>query len=166
MKKFIVGIGLILTIVIAFIAVRRVIDYNSISSKNTREIEHNLTQDITSKNYSVSGNASGLINLDYDKMFVFEPYQPKEEMEKEIGFKYSKLQEGLSEETINILFSKNNHAIAYLFGYPSNIGYYIDIPIGTYTKSQIDGMTFTMEVKEVGNSAGTPKTYRYYKLTH
>jgi hypothetical protein len=54
--------------------------------------------------------------------------------------------------------------MAYLFGYPSNIGYYIDIPVDTYTKSQVDNMTFTMEVKEVGNSAGTPKTYRHYYI--
>jgi hypothetical protein len=56
--------------------------------------------------------------------------------------------------------------MAYLFGCPSNIGYYIDIPVGTYTKSQIDKMTFTMDVKEIVNSAGAPKAYRYFKFTN
>lgn len=106
MKKIIAGIGLILTIAITFVAIRRFIDYNSILNKNTRGIEQNFTQDTTSENYNISGNVSGLINLDYDKMFVLEPYQSKEEMEKQIGFKYSKLQERVSEGNINILFTK------------------------------------------------------------
>lgn len=166
MKKIIAGIGLILTIAITFVAIRRFIDYNSILNKNTRGIEQNFTQDTTSENYNISGNVSGLINLDYDIMFVLEPYQSKEEMEKQIGFKYSKLQERVSEGNINILFTKKNSAIAYLFGYPSNIGYYLDIPVGVYSKSQVDKMAFTMEVKEVGNSAGTPRTYRHYKFSN
>jgi hypothetical protein len=164
MKKINAGIVVIIAIVITLLALRVVLDYNSISSKNKRGIEQNLTKDITSENCSISGNVSGLINIDYDKMYVFEPYSSIEGMEKQIGFKYSKLTEVVSEGTINILFTKNNSAVAYLFGYPSNIGYYLDIPFGSYTKSQVDKMTFTMEVKEVGSSANASKTYRYYKF--
>lgn len=81
-----------------------------------------------------------------------------------INDSYFKLKEGISEGIINILLVKDNKAIAYLFGYPSNTGYYLEIPSGEYTKSQIDRMTYTITEEHVGNSYGTPKTYIFYGL--
>lgn len=132
--------------------------------KNTRYLEKILSEDITSGIDTANGNAKDLFTLDYDKVYRFEPYQSKEEMEKQIGFKYWRLKEGLSEGIINILFVKNNKPIAYLFGYSTNIGYYLSIQEGEYTKAQIDKMTYIMEEIEVGNSAGTPKRYMCYEF--
>ena len=65
---------------------------------------------------------------------------------------------------LNILFVKDNRAIAYLYGYPSNIGYYINIQSGEYNKADIEDMAYTVEEREVGNSSGPPKTYMYYEF--
>ncbi len=97
-------------------------------------------------------------------MYVFEPYQSIEEMEKQIGFKHYKLKQGVSEGMLNILFVKDNRATAYLYGYPSNIGYYINIQSGEYNKADIDDMAYTVEEREVGNSSGSPKAYMYYEF--
>ncbi|MGF7058472.1 hypothetical protein [Brassicibacter mesophilus] len=57
---------------------------------------------------------------------------------------------------------KDNKPVAYLFGFSN---YYINIPTGEYTKSEIDKMKYTFEERELGNSAGTPETYMYYEFT-
>src|SRR5699024_5093033 len=101
---------------------------------------------------------------DCDKLYVFEPYQSIEEMERQIGFKHHKLKQGVSEGMLNILFVKDNRAIAYLYGYPSNTGYYINIQSGEYNEADIDDMTYTVEEREVGNSSGSPRTYMYYEF--
>lgn len=163
MKKIAKWIGLTIAIIVVFVIAVRISEYYSLVSKNTRNLEMILSENITSGR-SENGNLKDLITLDYDKMYVFEPYQSISEMEKQIGFKYSKLKEGISEGIINILLVKDNKAIAYLFGYPSNTGYYLEIPSGEYTKSQIDKMTYSIKERHVGNSYGTPKTYIFYEL--
>jgi len=164
LKKIIGLIVLIIAIMGISITVLKIRDYNSLVSKNTRYLEQILSEDITSGKDSVSGNVKDLIILDYDKMYVFGPYKSVEEMEKQIGFEYSGLKQGLNEGIMNILFVKGNSAVAHLFGYPSNIGYGIRISGGEHTKVQIDKMTYTMEEREVGNPHGTPKTYMNYEF--
>jgi len=158
------SIGWIVAIIMLFSTAIMIVESKSLVSKNTKNLELILSEIITSGEDSTNGNVKDLIALDYDKMYVFEPYQSLEEMEKQIGFKYSKLKQGLSEGMINILFVKGNRTVAYLFGYSSTTGYFIEIPSGEYTKSQINKMTYTAEKREVGNSYGTPKTYMSYQF--
>lgn len=160
MKRLIKLTCWVIVIIVVLAIFIKVIDYNSLVSKNTRYLEQILSEGIKGTN----GNVKDLITLDYDKKYVFESYQSVEEMEKQISFKYHKLRQGVSEGMCNILFVKDNRAIAYLYGYPSNTGYYINIPSGEYTKSQINDTIYTMEERKVGNSTGTPKTYMYYEF--
>ena len=163
MRKVVFGTSVVITMILAFAIVTKVIDY-SITSRNTRLVKSILLQTSTPMKDKTSGQVEDLITIDYDKMFVFEPYQSMDQMEKQIGFKCTKLREGLSEGIINILFVKDDSAVAYLFGYAEVTGYYIDIPYGEYTKARIDSMSYKVEQKEAGNSADTPKTYKYYKF--
>ena len=160
MRQIIKWIGLIIIVIAIITTATQIIEYNSLVSKNTRQLERSLI----SKNIA-DGKVSNLIGFNYDKMYVFEPYQSVDKMEKQIGFKYSKLQEGIDEGIINILFVKDNKAIAYLFGYSVNNGYFIKIPSGEYTKALVDKMTYKMENREVGNSYGTPRTYMDYEFS-
>lgn len=139
----------------------KLIDYNSLSSKNTRSLEKVLTEDIKTKDHSNTGNVRDLITIDYDSVCVFDPYEPVGEMEKQLGFKYIKLKEVYSEGWMNIVFVKENKVVAYLYGFDS---YYIDIPGGIYSKEEINHMTYYSEEREVGNSSGTPKRYMYYEF--
>lgn len=68
MKKIIIGTVLILMIIITYIPIKKVIDYNSIASKNTRKLEKILSQGNV-----VNGNVKDLIPFDYDRMIVFLP---------------------------------------------------------------------------------------------
>lgn len=159
MRQIVKWIGLIMVVIVVLMTAIKLIDYNSLVNQNTRQIEQSFTQN------TENGNARNLFSFSYDKMYVFEPYQPLNKMEKQIGFRYSKLREGLSEGITNILFVKDNKAVAYLFGYSANIGFDINLPSGEYTKAQIDNMTYEVEKREVGNSYGTPKTYMLFKFS-
>ena len=80
-------IGLVIAIVVVVVLSIKIVDYNSLANKNARNLERTLSQNT----YHVNGNVKDLITIDYDKMYVFQPYQSLDEMERQIGFKYSKL---------------------------------------------------------------------------
>jgi hypothetical protein len=164
MKWILKGIALALVTTLAFVIVTKIVEYNSLVSKNTRNLELILSKNSPSGLDATNGDVKDLISFDYDTMFIFEPYQTVDEMEKQIGFKYSKLKQGLSEGITNILFVKDNKVAAYLFGYPSNTGYFIEMPYGEYEQPQINTMIYIMEERHVGNSYGPPKTYINYNL--
>lgn len=164
MRKLIEWLFLFVIIFMVALVSRKIFDNNSLLSKNTRYLEGILTDENNLTEDGSEGNVKDLIKLDYDKMYVFGPYEPVEDMEQKIGLKTSKLRTGVSEGTNNILLVKDNKEIVYLSGYPSSSGYYIDIPTGEYSKSEIDKMNYTIEKRGVRNSSGVEQTYIYYKF--
>jgi hypothetical protein len=143
---------------------RSIMGNNALVKKQTKSLEKTLTKEIEFDKDGTEGKVEELINLDYDKMYVFGPYESVEEMEKQIGFKSSALKQGVSEGTNNILFIKKNKEVAYLFGYPSNSGYYIDIPTGEYTREQLDKMAYLVKESQVENFSGPEQKYNYYEF--
>lgn len=161
MKRFIKWAFICLGIIITMGTVIKLMDYNSLSSKNTRSLEKVLSEDIKLGKYSNEGMIKDLITIDYDKLYVFEPYKSVEEMEKQLGLKYTKLKVAYSEGWMNMVFVKESKIVAYLYGSNS---YYIDIPKDIYSKEEINQMTYHSEEREIGNSSGTPKKYIYYEF--
>ena len=90
------------------------------------------------------------------------PYQSKDEMDKQLGFKSYVLQETVSEGMMNVLFVKDNSPVVYLYGYGSNNGYYVSLPPGNYSKSELQKIRYKVVTNEVGNSSGAEKTYLNY----
>lgn len=125
---------------------------------NIKKLEQNLENRFNGEHTT----CKDLFDFDYDKVYVFQPYLPKKEIEKEIGFKYWKLKETVNECMMNILFVKDNNPVAYLYGYAENLGYYIDIHIGEYNKSDLDKAKYSVKEIEIGNSYGVEKTYKEY----
>lgn len=148
-------IGLLI-IVISTIAV---VFLNSPFQRTTRALEDKLANALES-----SGTVENLFEFDYDTLYVFEPYQSKAKMEETIGFKTRVLQETVSEGMMNLLFVKDEEPIAYLYGYPSNNHFNIDLLPGTYLKSKLISFTYEVEEAAVGNSSGVESTYLNYRL--
>ena len=132
--------------------------WNSELNKNNRYLTDKLLKGVS----DTSGTVGELFDFYYDKLCVFEPYQSKDEMEKQIGFKSRVLQETVNENMINILFVKDDAPVAYLYGYGSNNGYYIEMPTGNYSKAELEKTRYRVITNEVGNSSGTEKTYLNY----
>ena len=134
--------------------------WNSSFNKTTRQLEKNLTSSILNQ----TGMGEDLFNFDYDFLYVFEPYQSQAEMEEQIGFKTRVLQETVSEGMLNLLFVKNQKPVAYLYGYPSNAKYNIEILPGYYTQSAIDSLEYIEIETDLGNSSGEPIIYTNYQF--
>lgn len=132
--------------------------WNSELNKNNRYLTDKLLNAVS----DTSGTAGELFDFDYDKLYVFEPYQSKDEMEKQIGFKSRVLKETVNENMMNILFVKDDSPVAYLYGYGSNNGYYIELPTGSYSKSELQKIRYKVITNEVGNSSGDEKIYLNY----
>ena len=112
-------------IIISTIGVLELKNGNIKESYNTKSLEKTLSKSLNNK----ENTCKYLFDFDYDKVYVFQPYLSKEVMEEEIGFKYWKLKETINEGMVNMLFVENNKPVAYLYGYPSDLGIYIDIPM-------------------------------------
>lgn len=154
-NKSIFKILLALVIVVSIIFFTR---WNSELNKNNRY----LTDKLLNSASETSGIVGKLFDFDYDELHVFQPYQSKDKMEEQIGFKSRILQETVSEGMMNILFVKNNSPVAYLYGYGSNNGYYVELPTGNYSKSELQKIRYKVTINDVGNSSGTEKTYLNY----
>lgn len=147
-------------IIISTIGVLELKNGNIKESYNTKSLEKTLSKSLNNK----ENTCKYLFDFDYDKVYVFQPYLPKEVMEEEIGFKYWKLKETINEGMVNMLFVENNKPVAYLYGYPSDLGSYIDIPIGEYKKSELDKAGYSVDKINIGNSYGDKKTYIKYTI--
>ena len=148
----------ILFFLVVVISIIVFIRWNSELNKNNRYLTDKLLNSVP----NTSGVAEELFNFDYDELYVFRPYQSKDEMEKQIGFKSHVLQETVSEGMMNILFVKGDAPVAYLYGYGSNNGYYIELPKGNYSKSELQKVRYKVITNEVGNSTGIEKAYLNY----
>lgn len=155
-KKFLI---IVFMIVCTFLAFKLKIEDIKLSN-NTKKLEANLKSNLNKGN----NVCKDLFDFYYDKVYVFQPYLSKREMEKEIGFKYNKLRETVNEGMMNILFVKDNAQIVYLYGYPTDLGYYIDIPIGEYTKLNLDKIKYKIKEIDVKNSSGEKQIYKEYTI--
>lgn len=134
--------------------------YFSVNSRNTRALEQALTQTEEAE----KGKVAELLNVDYDTLYVFAPYEDKNRMENKIGFSAGILSESISESQMNYLFVKDKKAAGYLSGLPENIGYCINLQPGQYSREELETMHYEVKTREVGNSYGKEKTYQDYNF--
>ena len=69
--------------------------------------------------------------FEWDYMYRFTPYTPKEDIENTIGFKWSKLKESVSEGTNQVIFTKGDKVVCYFNGYPESDKVYFDFRSST-----------------------------------
>lgn len=92
------------------------------------------------------GNLADIFNIEYDTVYSIVGDKTKEEIQEEIGIKDRKLKDSKN-SLMNILFVKENKIVMYLYGNPEQKGYYLPLPEGTYTKQQIEQITFKAQGK-------------------
>lgn len=69
--------------------------------------------------------------FEWDYMYRFTPYTPKEDIENTIGFKWSKLKESVSEGTNQVIFTKGDKVVCYFNVYPESDKVYFDFRSST-----------------------------------
>lgn len=64
-----------------------------------------------------------IVPFSWDKVYTFEPYTGREEIEKTIGFPSSSIRETVNEGMVQLLFVKGKKVTASVCGYPQSLGY-------------------------------------------
>ncbi|GAB6152895.1 hypothetical protein JCM17380_16450 [Desulfosporosinus burensis] len=78
-------------------------------------------------------NLHGMTSFDWDVLYSFAPYTPKESIYQVIGFKSDNIQETISEGMNQLIFVKSGEVVCHLNGYPAKDGYGISFLSGDYT---------------------------------
>lgn len=76
--------------------------------------------------------------FEWDVVYSFDPYTPKEEIYETVGYRWDNIAETVNEGMNQIVFLEDGKVVCYLYGYPENNGY---------------GIYFTSQNKTVANSA-------------
>jgi len=144
-KKIVIIISAVFVICIAFL----VIFGNPIILKNRSDFGYAI------KNISTETiKLNEITPFEWDIVYSFSPYTPKQEIENIIGFKSNHITETVNEGMIQLIFVRGNKVVCNIQGYSSNLGYSISLWSGEEKgHCQIraeDDIAFLVEHKEDG----------------
>ena len=68
-------------------------------------------------------NLSDITPFQWEKIYSFAPYMPKDKIYAAIGYKWDNIRETVGEQMNQIVFLKDGKVVCYVYGYPSNNRY-------------------------------------------
>lgn len=88
--------------------------------------------------------------FDWDVVYSFPPYTPKDHIYETVGYKWDTISETVNEGMNQIVFLKDGKVVCYLYGYPENNGYSITIDLENnkvvgYMLNSKDDLNFKVE---------------------
>jgi len=113
-----------------------------------------LKEEIVSIPQSVETiNLKEVTPFEWDKVYSFSPYTPKDTIYETVGYKWDRIQETVNEDMNQIVFMKDGKVVCYIYGYPANIGYGITLSGETLSESAAvlqveDDLIFQVEREE------------------
>ncbi len=150
-KRYVIAVSLtvVAMVIVGILGIRYFLPVN----RNNRILKEQLRRTTMEKQADsvATGQVSELFLVDYDKLYVFEPYEGKVRMEDQIGFSTRVLQESVSESCLNYLLVKDGRVAGYLYGLPENIGYCINLPAGEYTREDLEKRTYRAEKRIIND---------------
>ncbi|MFE5430526.1 hypothetical protein [Peribacillus simplex] len=92
-----------------------------------------LEEEVLSIGQSVEAiNLSDVTPFDWDVVYSFKPYTPKDYIYETVGYKWDTISETVNEGMNQIVFLKDGKVVCYLYGYPENNGYGISLESENY----------------------------------
>ena len=83
-----------------------------------------LKQEVLSIGESVEMiNLSDVTPFEWDVVYSFAPYTPKDTIYETVGYKWDSISETVNEGMNQIVFLNDGKVVCYLYGYPENNGY-------------------------------------------
>ncbi|SET71479.1 hypothetical protein SAMN05216389_12249 [Oceanobacillus limi] len=83
-----------------------------------------LKQEIVAIDESVETvDLKNITPFEWDVVYSFDPYTPKEEIYEQVGYKWDSISETVNEGMNQIVFMKDGKVVCYVYGYPSNNGF-------------------------------------------
>src|SRR5699024_8279973 len=111
---------LVIIVVILFIVV-----YINILKKDLwDDNEEVLKEEVLSVEEAVETvNLSDITPFEWDVVYSFDPYTPKDTIYETVGYKWDRISETVNEGMNQIVFLNEDKVVCYLYGYPQNNGY-------------------------------------------
>lgn len=116
----------LIAIILTFISLLAIATYliigNPIVFINNQKLENTIKAiDATTV------NINEIVPFDWDTIYTFEPYEPKESIQEIIGFKSNEIKvNNINEGMVHLLFVKDEKVVASVLGYSKNLGYRLD----------------------------------------
>ncbi len=83
-----------------------------------------LNEEVLAIGHSVETiNLQDVTPFEWDEVYSFTPYAPKEDIYETVGYKWDAISETVNEGMNQIVFLKDGKVVCYLYGYPENNGY-------------------------------------------
>ncbi|MBM4763475.1 hypothetical protein [Bacillus sp. B15-48] len=70
-----------------------------------------------------SVNLLDVTPFEWDTVYTFDPYTPKDKIYETVGYKWDNIRETVSEGMNQVVFMKDAKVVCYIYGYPDNNGY-------------------------------------------
>ncbi|WP_425807534.1 hypothetical protein ACHOLT_09445 [Desulfitobacterium sp. Sab5] len=77
-------------------------------------------------------NLSDITPFEWDMVYSFQPYTPKDKIYNAIGYEWDEISETLNEGMNQIVFMNDGKVVCYVYGYPSDNGFYISFDSSDY----------------------------------
>lgn len=112
-------------IMIIAIAILSVVVLISLLKKDLWEVNEELLKDeVLSIEESIETvNLSDITPFEWDIVYSFDPYTPKDTIYETVGYKWERISETVNEGMNQIVFLNEDKVVCYLYGYPQNNGY-------------------------------------------
>ncbi|MGX2961328.1 hypothetical protein JNUCC23_18915 [Peribacillus sp. JNUCC 23] len=108
--------------------------------------EELLKEEVLSIGHSVETiNLLDVTPFDWDVVYSFEPYTPKDTIYETVGYKWDTISETVNEGMNQIVFLKDGKVVCYLYGYPENNGYGISFKYGNNMLNVKNDLSFQVE---------------------
>jgi hypothetical protein len=116
-KRIVVFVSAIVIVAVLFLLAFAVVGNPAVLINN-----HKLKEAIISvEAESVIFNE--IVPFDWDFVYTFDPYLPKDEMEGILGFQSNSLRETVSEGMVQLVFVKDSTVVSSICGYGNSLGY-------------------------------------------
>ncbi len=123
MKKFIVSSIIVLLLLLALVVVSRDTDV-PVWEENALKLSKSL--DTISGHEPIVGGLTDYTNFDWDMLYSFQPYFPKETIYEIVGYEWADISETVSEGMNQIVFLNDGEVVCYIYGYPDRYNLYFD----------------------------------------
>jgi len=118
-KKIIIILCLVLGLATVFLIYK--LSFTSSSQNNLTKLENKISS-LSSKEYELKD----ITPFEWDAVYSFEAYTPKDKIEKTIGFNSHLIKETVSEGMQQVIFIKSNQVVCFVYGYNDKLGYGFD----------------------------------------
>lgn len=113
----VVGVGIFLALIIIMLL-------NFGKSELWDENEELLKEQVLSIDASIKEvKLTDITPFDWDIVYSFAPYTPKEVIVETVGYKWDRINETVNEGMSQLVFLNDGKVVCYLYGYPENNGY-------------------------------------------